>query len=229
MTITLITGANKGLGFESARRLLALGHDVWIGARDAGRGRTAAAELGARFVHLDVTDDASVDSAAATLRAEAGRVDVLINNAGGGGGGSPADQLTAAEVQRVFEANVFGPVRVIHAFLPLLLAAQAPSVINVSSGLGSFHEMTRSEWAPFGSVAYSSSKAALTMATVQYARAIPAVRFNAVAPGFTAPDLTRHSGTQTVEEGTDAIARLATGGAGAATGTFTDRTGPVPW
>ncbi|GAA4167831.1 SDR family NAD(P)-dependent oxidoreductase [Gryllotalpicola koreensis] len=229
MTTTLITGANKGLGYETARRLIAAGHDVWIGARDAERGRAAAEELGAHFVQLDVTDDASVDAAAETLRTEVGRVDVLINNAGISGGRVPAAEVTANHVRMVYETNVFGIVRVTHAFLPLLEAAEAPSVINVTSGLGSFHQITETEWGRYGSVTYSSSKSAVTMLSVQYARALPGIRFNAVDPGYTATDFNRRQGTQTIEEGTDAVVRLATLGGAAPTGTLTDRNGTVPW
>ena len=230
MTTTLITGANKGLGYETARRLITeAGHDVWLAARDAERGQAAAGSLGARFVQLDVTDDASVAAAAQAVEATSGRLDVLINNAGISLGRIPASEVTGDHLRRVYETNVFGPVRVTHAFLPLLRAAGTPSVINVSSGLGSFTTVTETEWGRYGSVAYSSSKAALTMITVQYARALPAVRFNAVDPGFTATDLNGRSGTQTPREGTDAIVRLATMGAETPTGTFTDRNGTVPW
>ena len=160
MTTTLITGANKGLGYETARRLLEAGHDVWIGARDSERGRAAAGALGARFVQLDVTDDATVAAAAETLRSEAGRVDVLVNNAGVSGGRVPVAELTADHVRMVYETNVFGVVRVTQAFLPLLQAAEAPAVIVVTSGLGSFHQVTETEWGRYGSVAYISSKSA---------------------------------------------------------------------
>lgn len=141
MTKTLITGANKGLGFETARRLTEAGHTVYIGARDAERGRRAAEELGARFVQLDVTDDASVQAAVKTIEADGG-LDVLINNAGievrGENNSIPAAaDTTADEIRTVFETNVFGVVRVLHAFLPLLQRSGAPVVVNVSSGLGS--------------------------------------------------------------------------------------------
>lgn len=229
MTTTLITGANKGLGYETARRLIDAGHDVWIAARDAGRGRAAAEELGARFVRIDVTDDASVAAAVDAVRAASGRVDVLINNAGILGPRTPAADMSADDVRDVFDTNVFGAVRVTHAFLPLLEASDAPQVINVTSGLGSFAQITETEWGRFGSLAYSSSKAALTMLTVQYARAIPAIRFNAVDPGYTGTDFNSHRGTQTVEEGTDRIVGLALLGANAPTGTLSDRNGTVPW
>jgi NAD(P)-dependent dehydrogenase (short-subunit alcohol dehydrogenase family) len=138
MTTTLITGANKGLGRETARQLIAAGHTVYAGARDEQRGKEAAAALGARFLLLDVTSDESAAAAAAQLRAEAGGLDVLVNNAGVPGGRTPPGNVTGADVQRVYETNVFGVVRVTHAFLPLLQASDAPVIVNVSSGLGSF-------------------------------------------------------------------------------------------
>src|SRR5918997_3536884 len=134
MTVTLITGANKGIGFETARQLLALGHTVYLGARDPERGEKAAAELGARSVQLDVTDDASVNAALATLEAAEGRLDVLINNAGILGAG-PVDGPTAL---RVFDTNAVGIVRVTEAALPLLRRSSNPTVVNLSSSMGSF-------------------------------------------------------------------------------------------
>ena len=134
MTVTLITGANKGIGFETARQLLALGHTVYIGARDTERGEKAAAELGARFVQLDVTDDASVSAALATIDAAEGRLDVLVNNAGILGAG-PVDGPTAL---RVFDTNAVGIVRVTEAALPLLRKSSNPVVVTLSSSMGSF-------------------------------------------------------------------------------------------
>lgn len=231
MTNTLITGANKGLGFETARRLIALGHSVFVGARDRERGETAAQRLGARFVQLDVTDDASVAAAAAWLKREAGGLDVLINNAGIAGARSAPPDVTVDALRDVYETNVFGIVRVTHAMLPLLRASRNPVIVNVSSGLGSFglvHDASRIE-SKVPALAYCSSKSAVTMLTVQYARALPDMRINVVDPGYTATDLNQNSGPQTVEQGTDAIVRLATIGKDGPTGTFQDAAGVVPW
>ena len=137
MTTTLITGGNKGLGRETARRLLAEGHDVWLGARDPERGKVAADELGARYIELDVTSDSSVSAAASLLDAEVGHLDVLINNAGIPGGFRPPAETTADHMRTVYETNVFGLVRVTHAMLPLLQRSSAPVIVNVSSGMGS--------------------------------------------------------------------------------------------
>ncbi|WP_405988541.1 SDR family NAD(P)-dependent oxidoreductase [Streptomyces sp. NBC_00986] len=229
MTTTFITGANKGLGHETARRLLALGHTVIVGARDEGRGAEAGAELGARFVRIDVTDDASVTAAAADVAAHEGVLDVLINNAGvHGPHGDPAE-LTGADAFGVFDVNVFGAVRTITAFLPLLRRSPDPVIINVSSGMGSLaitHDPSRIESSVVAPL-YTASKAALTMLTTQYAKALKGVRVNAADPGYTATDLNGHSGPQTVTEGTDAIVHLATEEPGAGSGRFIDRDGPL--
>ncbi|HEY5399842.1 MAG TPA: SDR family NAD(P)-dependent oxidoreductase [Trebonia sp.] len=230
-TITFITGANKGLGYETARRLIELGQTVIVGARDADRGQAAADRLGARFVPIDVTDDGSVRRAVADVEQREGRVDTLINNAGIIGAHVAASELTGDDALLVFDTNVISVVRVTNAFLPLLKRSDAPSVINVSSGMGSFavtHDPARVE-STIASPLYTASKSAVTMMTTQYAKAIPEVRFNAADPGYTATDLNSHSGHQTVTEGTDAIVALATEDPAAGTGRFVDRLGPVAW
>ena len=230
MTTTLITGGNKGIGYETARRLVAAGHTVWIGARDTERGQAAADALGASFVRLDVTDDASVASAVSTVGDEAGHLDVLINNAGILGDVTAPGDMTVDQLRAVYETNVFGVVRVTNAFLPLLRLAESPSVVNVTSGLGSFtlvHDPDRVE-SQYPLAAYGSSKTALTMLTVQYAKATPDVRFNAVDPGQTATEFTGNLGHD-VSEGADAAVRIATLGSETPTGTVTDREGVLPW
>jgi NAD(P)-dependent dehydrogenase (short-subunit alcohol dehydrogenase family) len=231
MTTTLITGANKGLGREAARRLLAAGHDVWVAARDADRGRVAAEELGGRFVQLDVTDDASVSAAVERVTAETGGLDVLVNNAGIAGGFTPVPEVTADDVARVLATNVVGLVRVTQAFLPLLERSANPVVVNVSSGMGSLAITTDPERveSTFVGLAYPASKSAVTMLTTQYAKAFQDIRINAVDPGYTGTDFNNHSGPQSVEEGTDAIVRMAQLDASGPTGTFVDRHGAVPW
>jgi NAD(P)-dependent dehydrogenase (short-subunit alcohol dehydrogenase family) len=203
---------------------------VWIGARDETRGRQAADELGARFVQLDVTDDASVAAAAATVGAEGG-LDVLVNNAGiTGTHADPAD-LTGADALEVLDTNVAGVVRTTTAFLPLLRRSAASAIVNVTSGLGSFHAVHDESRIESTVVAplYTASKSAVTMLTVQYAKALPGIRVNAADPGYTATDLNGNSGPQTVTEGTDAVVALALQGADGPTGTFTDREGTAPF
>jgi NAD(P)-dependent dehydrogenase (short-subunit alcohol dehydrogenase family) len=230
MTTTLITGANKSLGHETARRLIEAGHTVWMGARDPERGQRAAEALGGRFVQLDVTDDESVARAAETIAA-AGGIDVLVNNAGVPGSFKPAAELTAEDALAVYDVNVFGIIRMIGAFVPVLRQSNAPTIVNVTSGLGSFgavHDPERVEFT-VNAPLYTSSKSAVTMLTVQYARAFPEMRINAADPGYTATDFNAHSGTQTVQEGTDAIVELATRGGEGPTGTYIDRFGVAPY
>jgi NAD(P)-dependent dehydrogenase (short-subunit alcohol dehydrogenase family) len=231
MTTTLITGATKGLGLQTARRLIAAGHTVYLGARDSQRGKQVAADLGADMVLIDVTSDDSVEAAATLVREQAGQLDVLVNNAGISGGRKPPAEVTAADMRAVYDTNVFGVVRVMHAFLPLLEASGTPVVVNVSSGLGSLavtNDPGRFESTLLG-LAYPSSKAALNMLTSQYAKAYPAIKINAVDPGYTATDLNEHRGTQTVEEGAEIIVRMATIGAEGPTGGYFDVSGTVPW
>ncbi|MDT5203641.1 MAG: hypothetical protein QOD34_277 [Mycobacterium sp.] len=231
MTNTLITGGNKGLGYETARRLIGSGHRVYLGARDSERGQHAASELGAHYIRLDVADDASVTAAADEVARQAGHLDVLINNAGILGPHKAVADLTGPDAQEVFNTNVFSIVRMTNAFLPLLSKSSAAVIVNVSSGLGSFaavHDPSRIESSVPGAL-YQASKSAVTMLSVQYARQLPNVRINAVDPGYTATDLNANSGPQTVTEGTDAIVAMATIGADGPTGTFTDRHGTVAW
>ena len=230
MPKTLITGANKGLGHEAARRLVAQGHDVWVAARDPERGREAADELGARFVQLDVTDDASVAAAAAYV-AEEGGLDVLVNNAGIVGPRRSVSETRPEDVGEVLATNVLGVIRVTQAFVPLLERSDHPVVVNVSSGMGSIAHTTDPERleSTIVSLGYPTSKAALNMLTTQYAKALRRFRINAVDPGYTSTDFNDHRGTQSVQEGTDAIVAMANVAADGSTGTFTDRTGGVPW
>jgi NAD(P)-dependent dehydrogenase (short-subunit alcohol dehydrogenase family) len=235
MTTTLITGANKGLGFETARQLVAAGHTVYIGAREPERGRKAAERIGARFVQIDVTDEASVVAAAKTIEAGGG-LDVLVNNAGieprtADGGFVPATEVTAESVRTVFETNVFGQVRMLHAFLPLLERSSVPVVVNVSSGTSLMRELANPDSPAhfYPDIAYPSSKAAVNMLTVQYSKAYPKVRINAVDPGFTATDLNHHAGIQTIEQGAEIIVRMAQIGAAGPTGGFFEAKGTIPW
>lgn len=236
MTTTLITGANKGLGLETARRLTEAGHNVYLGSRDAARGRRAAEAVGARLLVLDVTDDASVTAAAEAVEADGGGLDVLINNAGieGRGPGNSvigAADVTADMMREVFETNVFGTVRVTHAFLPLLRRSAAPVIVNVSSGLASLTALTTPGTPAYGypGVAYPASKTAVNTVTVQFAKAFPEMRINAVEPGFTKTDLNGNTGIQTVEEGAEIIVRMARVGADGPTGGYFTAEGPLPW
>jgi NAD(P)-dependent dehydrogenase (short-subunit alcohol dehydrogenase family) len=227
MTVTLITGANKGLGYESARQLLEKGHTVYIGARDRELGEAAALRLGARYVQLDVTDDASVTAALRLIDERDGLLDVLVNNAG-----ISVPNLDGPSALRVFDTNAIGVIRVTQAALPLLEKSTNPVVVNVSSALGSFWAVTNPERRQFHfpSIVYGASKAAVSMLTVQYAKTYPNIKFNAVEPGFTATDLTPFSGAgQPVESGAAVIVRLATIGVDGPTCTFQEGEEILAW
>ncbi|TWD82663.1 NAD(P)-dependent dehydrogenase (short-subunit alcohol dehydrogenase family) [Kribbella amoyensis] len=241
-TSVLITGGNKGLGFEAARRLGELGWRIFLGSRDVDRGQVAAAKLIAGgadvvMVPLDVTSDDSVADAVRLVREHTDKLDVLINNAGTPGRGTNPADATADEIHAVYDTNVYGPIRVTRAVLPLLQAADNPRVVMVSSGGSSFTVVTDPEQ-PFSKLhelGYSSSKTALNMITVRYAQALPGIKFNLATPGevanktFAATDMNNNTGKLTVTEGTDSILRLATLGPDGPTGVFVDRLGPVAW
>ena len=191
MTVTVITGANKGLGYETARQLIERGHTVYLGARNAERGEAAASELGGQFVQLDVTDDSSVEAAMGVIAKNEGHLDVLVNNAG-----ISTSDVNGPVALKVFDTNAIGLIRVTQAALPLLEQSENPLVVNVSSALGSFWAVTNPDRRQFHfpSIVYGSSKAAVSMLTVQYAKTFPGIKFNAVEPGFTATELTPFSG-----------------------------------
>ncbi len=224
MTTTLITGANKGLGLETTRRLIDAGHTVYAGMRDPANGDDARA-LGAHVLRLDVTDTASVEAAVAELP----ELDVLVNNAGVIGASTGLDDLDAAAMAATLDTNVVGVVRVTQAALPLLRRSTNPVIVNVASGVGwprFLLDPDRVEF-PVPAVPYPASKAAVVALTVQYAKGLPGMRVNSSDPGYTATDLNGNRGHQTVTEGTDATVRLATLGPDGPTGEFHDRHGRI--
>src|ERR1700729_640072 len=221
--IALITGANKGIGLETARQLGAQGMTVLVGARDEERGRAAESALrdggaGARFVQLDVTDAKSVQRAAEWIEAEYGRLDVLVNNAGTATvarRGAAPSQTSLDDMRAVYEINVFGVVAVTNAMLPLLRRAPAARIVNVSSEGGSItgqsdpaHPLAQMP----ASVQDPSSKAALDMITVMYAKEVrdTPIKVNAANPGFTDTDLNTPRGFRTPAEGAEPSVYLAT-------------------
>ncbi len=245
--VAMVTGANKGIGLQIAKDLARNGFTVLVGSRDLERGRSAAGSVGAdaRAVQLDVTNQASIAAAAERIRTELGRLDVLVNNAGIGHAGKPGRSLkeiadsgrpsvaSLDEVRAVFETNVFGVIAVTQAMLPLLRAAPAARIVNVSSASGS---LTRNadpdnpRRALFGAV-YGPSKTALNAITLAFAVELePAgIKVNAAAPGFTATDFNNFEGTRTVQQAAREPVRLALLGPDGPTGTFSDEDGPLPW
>ncbi len=237
--IVLITGANKGIGLETARQLGTLGYRVWLGSRDAARGEAAAQQLSAeghdvRPLTMDVTRDDSVQAAAALVREQDGRLDVLINNAGiAGRQAATPSQQAIGDIRDVYETNVFGAIRVTQAFLPLLRAAEDAGIVMISSGLGSLGWLSdpANEFYGVNILGYNSSKSALNAVMVSLAKELAAVgiRVNAADPGYTATDFNGHSGYRTVEEAARGIVWLVETGPSGPTGGFYHEQDRVPW
>lgn len=246
--IALITGANKGIGFEIARGLATTGATVLLGARDAARGEQAAQELreaglDTRHVPLDVTDEASAAAAAKQIEEEYGLLDILVNNAGvARPDGDPASMDPQAwlpstqsvmAMRAVFDVNVFGVITVTNAMLPLLRRAGAARIVNVSSEIGSL-ALTTDQSSPYWSMiglSYPVSKTALNMVTVEYAKELweTPIKVNAVCPGYTATDLNGHTGFKTPAEGARVAVRLALIGTDGPTAGFFNEAGALPW
>jgi NAD(P)-dependent dehydrogenase (short-subunit alcohol dehydrogenase family) len=244
--VALVTGANKGIGLQIAKDLAAQGLVVFVGSRDLGSGEAAAKSVGpdARAVQLDVTDPSSIAAAAELIRQQAGRLDVLVNNAGISHAGDPNRSLQERSrsgrlsvvslegLRAVFDTNVFGVVAVTQAMLPLLRQAPLARIVNVASSGGSLtlnSDRSNPHRAMYG--AYSASKTALNALTVAFAADLESdgIKVNSACPGFTATDLNNFQGTRTVEQAAREPVRLALIGADGPTGTFSDENGPIPW
>jgi len=235
----LITGANKGIGREVARQLAAQGCTVWLGARDPALGEAAAAALrkaggDVRFVQLDVTDPGSVKRAAETVAAATPRLDILVNNAGIAlDSGIAPTEIDIAMMQATYDVNVFGPVRVTQAFLPLVKAAPAGRIVIVGSTLGSLAVQADKdrEFYSLNLMGYSTSKTAVNAVMLVLAKALEGtpIKVNTACPGYTATDLNGHQGTRTVEQGAAIVAHLATLPDDGPTGRFFNDEGPIPW
>jgi NAD(P)-dependent dehydrogenase (short-subunit alcohol dehydrogenase family) len=239
MKVALVTGANKGIGFEVARQLGHSGFTVLVGARNADLGRAAAEKLrgeklDARFVELDVCRRETVEAAAAFIEKEFASLDVLVNNAGiAQPTDGPPGMADLQAVERTMQTNFLGALRVAQVMLPLLRKAPAPRIVNVSSGLGSLVQNADPKWEFSGVklIGYCASKAALNMLTVQLAwelRDTP-IKVNSSNPGFTATDLNGNRGTQPVEEGAAETVRLALLPADGPTGGFFATGRADPW
>ncbi len=239
--VALVTGANRGIGRESTRQLARLGYTVLLGSRDIDRGRAVALELASDghvdAVRIDVTDRESVAHAASAVGQRFARLDALINNAGVY---VPATALetNASVMLETFSVNVFGVVTAIHEFLPLLRQAQSPRIVNVSSTTGSLAITASGERIPGDAerrFAYASSKSALNMLTVQYARAFEGnprlrhIKINSATPPYTATAMNRFHGTHSVEDGARIVVQLATLLDDGPSGGFFDVSGRVAW
>jgi NAD(P)-dependent dehydrogenase (short-subunit alcohol dehydrogenase family) len=238
-TIALVTGANKGIGYEIARGLAEKGMTVLLGCRDLGRAETAAErlkeeKLDAVPLLLDVTREETIAAAAKQVEAGYGKLDVLVNNAGIAREWQAKPSNTDVSVVReIYETNLFGPIFIIQAMLPLLLRSQAGRIVNVSSTLGSL-QLTSDPASPmsqFLALGYCSSKSALNAITVQFANELKGtpVKVNAICPGYVATDLNNHSGPRTPEQGARIAIEMATIGPDGPTGGYFDDDGRVPW
>ena len=237
--IALVTGANKGIGFEVARQLALSGCTVLLGARNRVLGEEAAARLkgeggDVRYLAIDLEDSATIANAAQAIDADFGHLDILVNNAGivVQGDGMPSSSSLDA-IERTFRVNFLGSVAVTQAMLPLLRKAPSAGIVNVSSGLGSLTKSGDPAWTHVAAkyLGYAASKAALNMLTVQLAWELrdTAIKVNSVDPGYTATDLNHHQGTQTIPEGAAEIIRLALLADDGPTGTFSNTQGIIPW
>ncbi len=237
-TIALVTGANKGIGYEIAAGLGALGWRIGVGARDAQRRDTAVEKLRADGIDafgvpLDVTDDASVAAAADLIADRAGGLDVLVNNAAITGGMPQAPTLVdPATVREAVETNVIGVIRVTNAMLPMLRRSAAPRIVNMSSSVGSLTLQTTpgADTGPI-SAAYAASKTFLNAVTVQYVKELADtnILINSGCPGYTATDLNGFRGVRTPQQGAAIAIHLATLPDDGPTGGFFSDAGTVPW
>jgi len=231
--VALVTGANKGIGRAIVVGLAQRGFVVLLGARDAERGRVAAAELASvgdiRVVELNVLDDESVQAAVRSVRDGFRHLDVLVNNAGIALGSPKPSETSVPELRAVYETNVFAVVRVTNAFLPLLREAPAARVVNVTSKRGSLGD--EGAWVGNPHMAYSSSKTALNALTAHYARelATSAIKVNGAAPGHVATDFNGFRGTRTPEQGAAIALKLATLGPDGPTGGVFEDAGQLVW
>ncbi|HEX4461761.1 MAG TPA: SDR family oxidoreductase [Polyangia bacterium] len=247
--VALVTGANQGIGLQIAKELAARQLTVLVGSRDFARGQAAAKTIDgdARALALDVTDPASIAAAAQRVRAEFGKLDILIQNAAISNTSkrpgmtveeyaktTRASNVSLAEMRAVWETNVFGVLMVYQAMLPLLREAKDARIVNVSSGVGSLTRNADKSFpyrVNFGPV-YPASKTALNALTLAMAIELEStgIKVNAVSPGFTKTNLNAYQGTETVEEGAREAVRVALLGADSPTGTFTHATmGVIPW
>jgi len=237
--VALITGANKGIGYELARQLGNVGVTVLVAARNAKLGNAATAKLksegsDAHFIELDVTKPQTIAKAAQTIQTQYGRLDILVNNAAivdkADGPPSTADP---GAVRRVLDVNFFGVLAVTQAMLPLVRKSEAGRIVMLSSGLGSLTWNADPKWsfAAVKPLGYNGSKAILNMMTVQLAWELrdTAIKVNTVNPGYTATDMNGNKGTQTLAEGAAEALRQALAPHDAPTGLFVQTGGVVPW
>lgn len=244
MKKALITGANKSIGFETARQLLQKGYYIYLGSRNLENGLEAVEKLKAESltnleaIQIDVSNDESVKAARVELGKKTEALDVLINNAGISGGIPQTTSTEIAVFKQVFDTNVFGVVRVTQAFMDLLQKSPQPRIVNVTSGLASLTLHNDPTWKYYNvkAAVYNPSKAALNMYTIILAHELwdTPFKMNVVDPGYTATDFNQHSGPGTVEDAAARLVKYATIDADGPTGKFlsddnSPETGESPW
>jgi len=237
--IALVTGANKGIGYETARQLATRGITVLIGARDEQRGKDAAEKLqkeglDTQFLRLDLNDQTTHEAARRFIEDKFDRLDILVNNAGIALDlNQKPSEVNMQTLRKTFDTNFFGVVSVTQALLPLIRKSDAGRIVNVSSGLGSLTQNSDPNWEfyPVKILAYNASKTALNAFTVMLAAELKdtGIKVNSADPGFTATDLNDHRGYKTVAQGASVIIQLATLAADGATGGYFDDQGALPW
>jgi len=237
--IALVTGANKGIGYETARQLAKQGMIVLLGARDEQRGKEAAVKLQSegldvQFLRLDTDNQKTHEAARRFIEDKFGKLDVLVNNAGIAldlmQKPSEVDMQT---LRKTFDTNFFGVIAVTQTLLPLIRKSDAGRIVNVSSGLGSLTQNSDPSWEFYQvkPLAYNASKTALNAFTVILAHELKdtAIKVNSADPGFTATDMNDHRGYKTVEQGAAVITQLATLASDGATGSYFDDKSVLPW
>ena len=240
MKSAFVTGANKSIGFETAKQLAQLGYFVYIGSRDKTKGLKAIENLKAigitnvNYIQLDVTDIHSIKAARQELESKTQKLDVLVNNAGiSGGFPQPATNVSIDTLRTVFETNFFGVVQVTQAFMELLTKSDQPRIVNVTTELSSLTNHSDPGWqfAQFKPAAYGPSKTALNAYTVMLAVELKDTNFkvNCVCPGFTKTDFNNHMGHKKVEDAATVIVKYSTLDKNGATGKFVNAEGEAPW
>src|ERR1700719_599803 len=247
--VALVTGANQGIGLQIAKELVENGFTVLVGSRNLARGESAAKEIGsdAHALQLDVTDRASIDAAAKRIRNEFGRLDVLVQNAAISNTTKLPGQsiqeyakltrpsnVSLDEVRAVWETNVFGVLAVYQAMLPMLRESSDARIVNVSSGVGSLADNANPAYPyhPMFGPVYPASKAALNAITLAMMVELESagIKVNLVSPGFTKTNLNGYAGTESVEDGSREVVRVALLGPDGPTGTFTRwENVTIPW
>ncbi len=240
MKIALVTGANKGLGFETAKQLAQLGHFVYLSCRDLSLGQQAVDKLhelgltNTAIIQIDVTTLKTIVEARKTIETKSNHLDILINNAGIlGTMPQPAATVSVDEIRRIFDTNFFGTIQVTQEFLPLLQKAETGRIVNVTSDISSLtlHNDPSWKYYPFKSTGYGVSKTALNGYTIMLAFGLKDtnIKVNAVNPGYTATDFNNYRGDKKPEQAVEVIVKYATLDKDGPNGKFVGEEGEMPW